>query len=375
MHNSSRATAQWENKENMSRHNLAGLARRGIFMLVNTLSPTARAQSKAFDALRVRFYQQFWQFSADHIGAELQALSDNWRMVKKNGDCTFLQGERVMLDSAVTLELAGNKALIYQLLNEDGYQVPQSHLFSLDTIDEAYKFQKEIQGDVVIKPMASWAGQGVTVNIKTPEALKKASSYASRFGDKLLIEKHIQGDSYRLLFLNGELIDAVRRDPPQVKGDGKYTIKQLIDRENQLRLKGSEIIALSAIVIDIDCKRTLKEQQLSLGHIPANGETIAIKKVVNHNNRYENHVVKHLVHQDIVSLGHKICLQYGIELAGLDIITTDINRPLSETGGVINEINTTPGLHHHSLVSDHSMITPVGSLVLDYILKHHPITR
>ena len=38
-----------------------------------------------------------------------------------------------MLDSAVTLELAGNKALIYRLLNEDGYQVPQSHLFSLDT--------------------------------------------------------------------------------------------------------------------------------------------------------------------------------------------------------------------------------------------------
>ena len=118
--------------------------------------------------------------------------------------------------------------------------------FHLILIDEAYKFQNEILGDVVVKPMASWAGQGVTVDIKTPEALKKASLYASRFGDKLLIEKHIQGDSYRLLFLNGELIDAVRRDPPQVKGDGKHTIKQLIDRENEKRLNGNEIIALSA---------------------------------------------------------------------------------------------------------------------------------
>lgn len=295
--------------------------------------------------------------------------------LKKKGDSTFLQGERVMLDSAVALELAGNKALIYRLLNEDGYQVPQSHVFSLDTIDEAYNFQKKAQGDVVIKPMASWAGQGVTVNIKTPEALKKASLYASRFGAKLLIENHIQGDSYRLLFLNGELIDAVRRDPPQVKGDGKLTIKKLINKENHQRLKGNEITALSAITIDPDCKRTLKEQQLSLNYTPANEETITIKKVVNHNNRYENHVVKDQVHESIISMGHKICLQYGIELAGLDIITSDINQPLSETGGVINEINTTPGLHHHSLVSDHSLITPVGSLVLDYILKHHPITR
>jgi cyanophycin synthetase len=33
--------------------------------------------------------------------------------------------------------------------------------------------------------------------------------------------------------------------------------------------------------------------------------------------------------------------------AGIDIITLDPSVPLSESGGVINEVNTTPGLHHH----------------------------
>lgn len=359
----------------MSGQQFSVLARRGLNSLANKISPTARAQRRAFDALRSRFYLQFWQYSADQIGAELHDLKNNWWMVKRNDSNTFLHGERVMLDSNVTLELAGNKALIYRLLNEDGYPVPPSLLFSLDNLDQAYAFQQDVIGQVVIKPMASWAGQGVTVNIKTPETLKKAALYATRFGEQLLIEKHIPGDSYRLLFLNGELIDAVRREPPHVTGDGKHTIKQLIGKENQKRINSDEIVALSAISIDTDCKRTLKEQKLTLNSIPVSGKTIRIKKVVNHNNRFENHVVKDQVHPDIIAMGQKICLQYQIELAGLDLITTDISKPLVETGGIINEINTTPGLHHHALVSDYNQITPVGSLVLDYILKHHPIIR
>ena len=359
----------------MSKLNFTGLAQQGMHMLTNKLSPAARAKQKALDTLRSRFYQQFWQNSADHIGAKIQHLENNWSMVKKDGNCTFLQGERVMLDSAVTLELAGNKALIYRLLAEDGYQVPKSRVFSLDTINKAIEFQQQFAGDVVIKPMSSWAGQGVTVNINNLETLKKAALYASRFGNELLIEQHIPGESYRLLFLNGELIDAVRRDPPKVMGDGVKNIKQLIATENQQRLNAEEILALSTIAIDSDCKRTLEEQDLSLKSIPSDGEAHTIKTVVNHNNRFENHVVKDQVHADIISQGRKICSQYRIELAGLDIITTDIGKPLSETGGVINEINTTPGLHHHSLVSEQNMITPVGGLVLDYILSQHPITR
>jgi len=351
------------------------LAYRGMFKLVNKLSPRARKRQRLFGALRARFYQQFWHYSADTIGAKIQSLDDNWWLVKNNDSCTFLHGERVMLDSSVALEMAGNKALIYRLLEEDGYQVPQSLLFSLNTLDDAYKFQQDIDGDVVVKPMASWAGQGVTVNIKNRETLRKAALYASRFDDNLLIERHVQGDSYRLLFLNGEFIDAVRRDPPQVTGDGKLNIKQLITKENDKRLNSKKVIALSPITIDTDCKRTLNEQQHTLSYVPSKDESITIKKVVNHNNRYENHVVKDQVHEDIILQGYEICSRYRIELAGLDIITTDIRKPLSETGGVINEINTTPGLHHHVLVSDHNKMTPVGSLVLNYILKHHPIIR
>ena len=35
------------------------------------------------------------------------------------------------------------------------------------------------------------------------------------------------------------------------------------------------------------------------------------------------------------------------DFLGIDIITTDCQIPLKESGGVVNEVNTTPALHHH----------------------------
>ncbi len=350
-------------------------SKRLLRKVVDKVSPRARAQRAAFTVLRKRFYDDFWQSAAAGIDADIENMGNSWFLVKKGDSTTFVHGERVMLDTPVTLKLAGNKSLVYRLLSEDGYPVPQSRLFTLESIEKAYQFQQNIKGDVVVKPMDSWAGQGVTVNIQTPEALKQAALHASQYGHQLLIENHILGDSYRLLFLNGEFLDAIRRDPPHIVGDGKHTIKQLIRLENTGRENAPAMTALSPLQIDADCKRTIKELNLSLSYIPAAEEKINVKKVVNQNTRYDNHVVRDQVHPDVIALGCEISTLYRIELAGLDLITTDISKPLSETGGVINEINTTPGLHHHSLVSDEKAVLPIGGLVLDYILKTYPIKR
>jgi D-alanine-D-alanine ligase-like ATP-grasp enzyme len=37
----------------------------------------------------------------------------------------------------------------------------------------------------------------------------------------------------------------------------------------------------------------------------------------------------------------------GSDFLGVDVITPDPSVPLAQSGGVINEVNTTPALHHH----------------------------
>ncbi len=62
-----------------------------------------------------------------------------------------------------------------------------------------------------------------------------------------------------------------------------------------------------------------------------------------------------------------ILTRFGIELGGLDLLTPDIGVPLAECGGVINEVNTTPGLHHHVLIAEESKELPVAEMILEYI--------
>ncbi len=343
--------------------------------VIDKASPGRRAERAAFSALRKRFYTAYWENAAASIGADIEDMGNGFWQIRKGNAVTFVHNERVMLDNPVILALVGDKALVYRLLAEDHCPVPRSQVFTLDTINKAFEFQQKTAGAVVVKPMDSWAGQGVTVNIKTAETLQQAASFAAQFGEKLLVENHIAGDSYRLLFLNGDFIDAVRRDSPQITGDGKSTIKQLVAAENASRVSGQEITALSALRIDADCKRTLQESGFSLQSVLPENKTIRVKKVANHNSRYENHSVTKQVHPEIIQLGSEIASRYRIELAGLDIITTDISKPLAATSGVINEINTTPGLHHHALISKPDEAAPVGGMVLDYILRHYPIER
>ena len=43
-------------------------------------------------------------------------------------------------------------------------------------------------------------------------------------------------------------------------------------------------------------------------------------------------------------------------------------KPLKVAGGVINELNTSPGLHHHVLVADRSNSVPIGPKLLEVLL-------
>jgi D-alanine-D-alanine ligase-like ATP-grasp enzyme len=65
----------------------------------------------------------------------------------------------------------------------------------------------------------------------------------------------------------------------------------------------------------------------------------------------------------------------GLRLSGVDVITTDPTRPLADTGGVITEVNGTPGLHHHYLVADPEGATRVAIPILERLLSRGPAKR
>ncbi len=245
------------------------------------------------------------------------------------------------LDEAVSLRLALDKTIVHRLLTARGIQVPEYVEFGHTDLEPALRFMAE-GGSFVVKPAnGGRGGAAVTPCVRSEVELARAVLSAARLDTRLLIERQVPGDMYRLLFLDGELIDVVLRLSPQVTGDGRSTVLELILRENERRLETGRPQAL--MTVDLDCIFTLEAGGRTLSTVPAAGERVLVKSASSENSEEENHTVRSYA-QEVIDEAAEGVRAVGLRLAGVDVVTPDIGRPLAEAGGTIIEVNGTPGL-------------------------------
>src|SRR5665213_3192489 len=239
------------------------------------------------------------------------------------------------------------------------------------------EFYAEIDGECVIKPATgTGGGRGVTTGVRTVWQLGRAAAAAAVYGDTLLIEEQIGGDNYRLLYLDGELLDAFVRKPPTVIGDGRSTVARLLHAQNSDRLRHGSGQSQALLSIDLDMRRTLAKQKLSLRSVPARGMEVVLKTVVNDNCGIDNSNAARLLCPSIVEDAAKAVRALQIRLAGVDVITAAPTVPLAKSGGAILEVNAPPNFYYHYHKSDGAC--PVAVHVLRRLMKCesvHPLAQ
>jgi cyanophycin synthetase len=342
------------------------LTRRGLSLF----HVTQTWQNLEFKALRDEYYNELWSQAAKNAGVKHTNLGSGYSLLSKAGlSMSFRHGD-VPLDSAETLKFIGNKPAVYQAMAERGYPIPRYCEFRLETLSEAISLMESMDGQVVVKPASgTGGGRGVTTGIGDRETLRQASKYAVRFCGDLMVEQQLEGSSYRLLYLHGQLIDAVRRDPPTVVGDGDSTIAQLIANENVRRRTQKPFSSLSPLVVDNDCRLFLASTGLSMMSRQAAGDVVQVKRAVNENASVDQYNVFKMVHPETIESGARLVRDLGVKFAGVDVHCQNIEKPLDKENGLITEINTTPGIHHHYLISDQSKRVPVAEKVLSYMFE------
>jgi len=325
-----------------------------------------------FRELRSRYYREFWQQAAAAAGAQCIPWDFGYVRIVRQGMTAVVKESSVMLDSHLTLDIMGNKALTYDLLRAKSCPIPDHRLFSLRNPSEGLRFLERAGGPVVIKPNGgTGGGNGVTTGITSVDGFMKAALLASGFDENLLIEAEVPGHSYRLLYLDGKLIDAVRRDRPVLAGDGRSSIRDLIRRENARRLAASPVTALSPLRLDPDCRNRLAALGLTAASVLETGSIVEIKGVANQNAAPQNQIVTAKVHANTAAFAARVVNDLGVRFAGVDILSPDISQPLAANGGCFGEVNTTPGLHHHYLVAEMRR----GPGVAETLLEHLFATR
>ena len=94
-----------------------------------------------------------------------------------------------------------------------------------------------------------------------------------------------------------------------------------------------------------------------------------LKTVVNTNGPENNESVLHEIGEALVADVARAAELVGVRLAGIDVITPDPRRSLADAGGVILEVNATPGLHYHYDISNPEQGVPVLVPIMQELLS------
>lgn len=244
---------------------------------------------------------------------------------------------------ALAIKRARDKAITQEFLAMLGLPVTQQRL--VETLEEALQFARTVGYPVVVKPRALDGGVGVTTEICTDAGLEQALQKVETLSQKALIERQLQGDEYRLLYVNGKLISVHQRIPAQVSGNGRDTVKMLVIAENARRRAATQTGYTNIpMTIGEDALKQLAARGLGPSSVPKKGTVVRLATVPQVKTGGAARAVRDMskIHPQILSATRQAVRLLGLDVGGVDIITTDIGKSLHETGGAITEVNAQP---------------------------------
>jgi hypothetical protein len=270
-----------------------------------------------------------------HLGLGIYQLG--WGSQSKR-----LARSSVELDSAMGSKLAQNKVITANLLRVAGLPAPV-HVV-VNTEQNAINAAHHIGFPVVVKPTDLDRGEGVTVDVLSEQALLLAYAAAHKVSNakQVIIERQVSGVCHRLFVANGDLLYAVKRMPMGVFGDGHSSVLELVNTEWLAESEKPPWSRSEIQKIDDLALIELKRLKLSPQFRPIEGEFVSLRRIESTQWGGIDVDVKKTIHSENIKLALQAAKLFGLSVAGIDMISTDLSQPWHTNGAIINEVNFSP---------------------------------
>ncbi len=314
--------------------------------------------------------------STGSIVEEAEARGIPWLRLNKYSLCQLgyganqkrIQATVTSETSSIGVELACDKEDTKYLLEQAEVEVPRGDILSRESSLEAAC--KYVGYPLVIKPIDGNHGRGITVDINTYEEALEGFRAAKEVSRRIIVEKYITGEDYRLLVVNNVFVAAAKRTPAHVIGNGKSSIEELVAEVNTDPRRGyGHEKELTAITINDLTKIIISDAGYSVDSVLSEGERLILKDTANLSTGGTAEDVTDIVHPANVSMTERISKIIDLDICGIDIMTSDISLPLSETGGAVLEVNAGPGFRMH-LAPTTGLPRNVAAPVIDKLFPH-----
>ncbi len=244
-------------------------------------------------------------------------------------------------------EIAKDKSLAYRIMSDLGLPVPkQSVVYSLK---RALTAAEKIGFPVVLKPVDGNHGRGVTVNVRNAAGVEAAYDAAKEHTEGgIIVEGMISGYDHRMLLIGCKLVAAARRMPGHVLGDGKHTVKQLVDAVNRDPRRGvGHEKELTQIQLDPQALSCLTERGMTVDSVPPKGDLVLLRRTANLSTGGTAIDVTDVIHPANREMAERAIKAVGLDIGGVDFISEDVTVPYKENGAGICEVNAGPGFRMH----------------------------
>ncbi|MDM4722539.1 N-acetylglutaminylglutamine synthetase [Micromonospora sp. WMMA1363] len=296
------------------------------------------AMPEGYDELNP--YAQIVADEAMRRGIRVEVTDPTWGELRlTSGGRTILTRESLSeLTSAVAMSRCDDKRVTRRILAQAGLSVPRGRTATGDVDDAAFLAKV---GELVVKPARGEQGKGITVGVRTPQALRAAVELAARFCPEVLLEELCTGEDLRVVMIDHEVVAAAVRRPASITGDGVHDIAELIERQSRRRAAatGGE----STIPLDSMTREVVSEAGYELHDVLPEGQVLAVRRTANLHTGGTIHDVTAELHPTTAEACVAASRALDIPVTGLDLLVPAPDQPEH----VFIEANERPGLANH----------------------------
>src|SRR5215212_6798309 len=249
--------------------------------------------------------------------------------------------------SAIGVEIAQDKDDTKRVLGNIGLPVPKGDV--VRTLEGALEIADEIGYPVLLKPLAANHGRGISRRVADANQLRAAWATSSEYGSRIVVEQFAEGRDHRVLVINGKVVAAAERVSAHIVGDGKQSVRKLIEiGNNDIRRGHGHTKSLTKLPTDRTTEEFLAMSGKTFDSIPGKGEFVGLRATANLSTGGTSIDRTDEMHPDNVTACEMAAGAVGLDIAGIDVLSPDISVPFRENKAIILEVNAAPGVRMHT---------------------------
>lgn len=257
-------------------------------------------------------------------------------------------------------------------MRRSGVPVPRGELIASGAEERAVvEAAQRVGFPLVLKPDAGTMGRGVLTGISDVDELLRGYRHLVKElgGPELIMESMHSGDDHRLLVVGEQVVAATRRIPTHVIGDGRSTIRELIEAKNTQRRR-NPFLSSGLIKVDYEVRAELSARGHTLDSVAGAEEHVRLRRMANGSAGADVEDVTQTIAEHVRQTAVAAVRAFPhLHVAGVDLLH-DPSAPEGE-GSVVIEVNTRPHIPTNMYPSIGTG-QDVPKALIDHFFPDHP---